>query len=234
MATTPPTSPQRAPQPPKTIIMSAPAVALTCYFDIVPVPDEDMSEYIRNSTIEIAHSEAKDLSITCFDVSNSGLIAIGFHSHSGIVHIYNNDGSFLRRYQFKVNGKFSVGFIGDDLAVYFLRGNLIKVFNSEGQLAHVYTLPSTPRNINNTHKLLQRTTKEINGKTYTLESDIPNWTSFSRLVRTNEDGSRDILYDATFAHNFKTICSLFFIIFFFALCIRGVIQQSIYKAQQEN
>lgn len=213
------------------LIASASVIGL----EATPVSEEDLQKYIDNSNIQISSAPSMDRSISCFDVSENGLIAVGLPGTPDTIHIYDSKGIFQYRYIFECDGIWGIGFVDDCIAIYYVRGDLIKLIDTNGQIIAVYDVPLTSANHAQIYNLIDRTSKQINDKTYHLESSIAIFEApYSRIIEISADGTTRVIYDVTFAHTFRTVIGVILIISFFAFFIRGLIQKEKEKGQAET
>lgn len=175
--------------------------------------------------------------IKCFDVNESGQIAIGSEkSADKIVAIYSSTGDFLYALSFEADGSFGVEWNGDCLNVYLVRASVLAQVDSQGKVLGVFAVKDTAENNSYWNNTVHSATRNAGGTEYKIDNNLGplNYiqSSYSRLVATSADGNSTVLYDVG---NSKAISSAFWlviVIIFVTLAIISIIKQ--FKKNRQN
>jgi len=187
---------------------------------------EKKAEAIERIRLQLIRDDRIKAGIQCFDVNNDGMVALAFQAYSrGWIYVYNADGEFQYGFRFITNGDFGIDFYQEHLAIYFARGNMIAIYDSMGNCIDIREEPDSKLNSYRFREILNRSHKEMNGKWYTLERDVPFFDSYSRCVVVNDQGVKTVLYDVSVMHNIVQIARLTGLVCFFAFVIRGIIKK---------
>ena len=176
-------------------------------------------------TIDLQVIQVTDIEqgIHCFDVSQNNTVALGFDSR---IYVYNSDGEFQYGFSFRRDGAYGITFHEEQLAIFFLRGNVLATFDSTGNCVDIQKAVSTEKNNVLIKELLNRTEKEVAGKRYSLDRDYEIGDSYARLIMRDEVGKETIFYDASSNHSIGQIVLVALIVGFFFVVIRGCIKKS--------
>jgi hypothetical protein len=176
-------------------------VALCCFIvstAITPVTamqnrDESDIDGARFLDLSVFNTISSERTIQCFDVNEQGWFAIGYRGNK--INVYDQNGDFQYGYQFSCNGDYGITLLSENIIIYIVRGGTIAEFDPEGKLVSVEKAIFTQDIMNN---IICRTSKLIGSTTYSLERDIGFFSGdYSRLVSTQENGEREVLYDVT-------------------------------------
>lgn len=192
----------------------------------------DMKKTVISSKEEIAMAECIQLqiienddlknSIQCFDVSENGNVAIGMEwAAQKIIYVYDATGTFLYGLAFNCDGAYGIEFVGENINILFLRGNLLATYDSNGICHGIQKLAETEQNYGVMKKILTRTDKTVQGKHYSLERNWNTGDSYSKLIISDEQGEKTVFYDASPQRSFGQSILVIFIISFLGLLIRG-------------
>lgn len=203
--------------------VSATAQTLKTY----PIDDKVKAAIISKANIQPIETASIINRITCFDVSDSGEIAIGVDwASNSAIYIYDSSGVFQHGFIFYVDGDYGIAYCDNLLGIYCIRGDTIMLCDDSGTCMDVRTLSSDERGYWQAKEILNRVSKEMGGKKYVLERDLEIGDSYSRLVKIDEQGNRTVLYDATPEHNIGQILGLSIVICFFLFVVWGCITKA--------
>jgi hypothetical protein len=201
--------------------LTASAVVMPIGLSAERVSDEKAQAYMSSTKPKVGYDEHTDLAVSCFAVSESGLIAVGFDTAPRSVNIYRSDGTFIQRFDFHCDGSYGIAWEGSDLAIYFSRSDLVEMYTLDGQGIGAYKVLRTEENNKRTRELLYPKETTVGNITYQLERDVGlSLRSYSRLTATDIDGNVVVIYDSTGVHNIGTICLLLCIAVPFVLAIQ--------------
>lgn len=198
-------------------VISVPvANAMTLGFVTYSLSGEEKAEAIKKINLELIYDDSNKVGIQCFDVSSNGSIALAFQSGSkGWVYVYNPKGVFQYGFTFVADGDFGIEFYQEFLALYFIRGNRIAIYDSSGTCIDICDEIPPNQNIGRTKEILNRYQKELSGKQYILERDVALGDSYSRCVVIDQQGIRTEIYDVSTKHSAGQIVRLISILVFF-------------------
>ena len=177
---------------------------------------EDMKNRIlENISIAVLYEEPAKNTIECFDVSDDGMIALGFSdSETKMIGVYTPDGVFQYGYKFNTNGKFGVEWDGNNIIIYFVRSDLAVSVNPTGDVDDILVIQNTIENNNYWNHSVFSKKRIVGDVEYTIKNDMGFFnifaSSYSQLVVTDidVDGGTNIVYDVNSSH-FVRVISIF-------------------------
>lgn len=189
---------------------------------------EEWNQIIESIELTVLTEEPSKQDIACFDISEQGLIALGFNtSPKKTVLVYDSSGVFLYGFRFSSSGSIGVAFVEENIAIYFARSNLVATYAQNGECIALENVLSTQNNSEPKQELMYATKKEVNGSEYRLERDIGIIAqSYSRLVVTDDTGVEQILYDVTLQHNISIIMVGGLVLATFGLLLTYVVKRT--------
>lgn len=207
--------------------LSTSIFAMQTGFTTKEVSTEKRENILSNIDLKITMQEAKDLGISCFDVSDNETIAIGASDAvQKYVYIYNKYGVFQYGYSFNSSGSFNIEWDNENIIIYFVRSDLAASFDENGNNIELRRIENTTENYSYWNQL-DSSKRIVNGTSYTIENNIGLLkfltTSRSQLVKTEANGDVTILYDVKTGHVARAITLLVVIIVIFivaVLCIK--------------
>ena len=203
--------------------VSATALTLKTY----PIDDKVKAEVISKANIQPIETANIKNGIKCFDVSDSGEVAIGVDwASNSAIYVYDSSGVFQYGFSFYVDGDYGIAYCDNLLGIYCIRGDTIMLCDDSGTCLDVRTLSSDIHGYIQVKEILNRSSKDIGSKKYVLERDLEIGDSYSRLVRIDEQGNRTVLYDATSEHNIGQILGITAMICFFLVVVWGCIKKA--------
>ena len=183
--------------------------------------EADRVSTVRNLKLELLDNDNYKVGISSFDVSKEGKIALAINH--GRIYVYDADGSFLYGYRFRTQGDYGVVFAGENVAIYFVRGDCLVVFDPEGNCIDLQDVlyPDHP----DSTWLYRRVSKQQDGKTYKLQRNVGFLDTYGSLVITDADGNRNAFYDISKQHTIGTIMFLAGLVGFCVFVIIGIYKQ---------
>lgn len=192
-----------------------------------PIDDEIKAAIISKANIQPIETANIKNGIKCFDVSNSGEVAIGVdRASNSVIYVYDSSGEFQYGFSLYVDGDYGIAYCDNLLGIYCIRGDTIMLCDDSGTCLDVRTLSSDEQGYFRAIEILDRISKEMGVKKYVLERDIEIGDSYSRLVKIDEQGNRTVLYDATPEHIIGQILGITAMICFFLIVAWGCIKKA--------
>lgn len=218
-------------------ISTFPAYSMLNGFEIEPLTSTENKRIKSNTTFEHFDEEPAKDSIECFDVNESGEIAIGSESHSSkIISIYSTDGVFLYALEFETEGGFGLEWQDNGLNVYFVRGAIGINIDPQGNILDVFAIKDTMENNSYWNNVVFSSTRNVNGTVYKIDNDLGIFnivqSSYSRLIKTTPNGVETVIYDVGNSQLFYSILWLGVILIVLIVAIISIAKQ--FKKNLEN
>lgn len=207
-------------------------LAMNTGFSTQSLPEDDIDTFLNNVNISILAEEPPKKAIKCFDVNESGAIAIGSSNfeHKTIC-IYTDKGDFKYGYSFECSGSFGIEFDNNDLIIYFVRSDVAVAVNPIGEVESVLRIQNTIENNDYWNKCVFSTKRKIGDTEYFLKNDmgILNLfaSSYSQLITANKYGEESIIYDVNSAQLSNMVVAVSGVIVFISLVVAVLIRQFI-------
>jgi len=143
--------------------------------------------------ISVFYQNEIDRLIKCFDVNEYGYYAIGYKNNT--IHIYDSLGTFQYGYRFNTDGSYGIVLKEDSIVIYLGRSNIAVEIDPTGKCIGAEKIYFSKDVVDN---VMNRTSKQIGNVYYYLERDIGLFNGdYSRLAKTDEEGTKTVLYDMT-------------------------------------
>lgn len=158
-------------------------------FSTSELPDSNQKKIEENINLKPISQMNANYKVDCFDVSDSGQIAVGVSSGGNkYVYVFDSDGQFDRGYSFTCDGMFLLGWNSDNVLIYLVRGNYEISINDQGLVSEVRKIEGTTENDAYWRKIMNAKTKTVGEKEYLLKNN-------KMIVKTKD--SETIIYDAS-------------------------------------
>lgn len=206
--------------------------AMNTGFTTEALSEKDKATILANINISVLKYEPPRKAITCFDVNENGLIAIGCESSENkTIGIYTSDGVFQYGYKFRDNGRFGVEWDEDNVIIYFVRGDVAVTLTPEGKVENILEIQNTIENNSYWNQFVFSTKRKIEDTEYALKNDMGVFnifaSSYSQLVVTNAKGEESVVYDVNSIHFFNVIIVFVGVLLFGCLVVFGIIRECI-------
>ena len=162
---------------------------------------EDMSEEDRNGAqennmgkVDMLSSEPKFLlGFANYAINPSGCFAIsGSYLTNSLIAVYDADGNYLYGYSINNPGSIAVSWVDDNIAVYFVRSNTIRVLDQNGTVLSEETSDDAMYNqLTANTQVIQDTTYVA--KHWLINHELLRWGSYTKLVRIS-NGEESVLW----------------------------------------
>lgn len=162
------------------------------------MPEENQRKFLRNVSLVAWQEDFSGRAIECYDVSDTGMVALGFTrpGHGRYVAVLDGGGMFRYGYVFTCRGEFLLDWDHEGLGIIWVRSNVRAVFDEEGEclsIAEYGTDSASGRYLNR----LRQPARRVGEVTWILRSDSPLALNYARLVRTDADGNEMVLHEAS-------------------------------------
>lgn len=188
--------------------------------------------FLSNINLHLITDEPKKSAITCFDVNDNELIAVGSEkSTKKTVSVYASDGTFKYGYTFNCSGEFGVEWDDNNIIIYFVRSDIAALFDETGTNLELKKIQDTTDNNSYWNHSVYSTQRSVNEKQYNMKNNMGLFNifapSYSQLIKTETDGNIVTIYDASSTHTAKFAIVLIAIIVLVALAISTIVFQAL-------
>ena len=189
------------------------AFAMNTGFSTEILSEDRQNRIIKNISIAVLDEEPAKDTISCFDVSDDRMIALGCSDlETKTIGIYTPDGVFQYGYKFNTGGKFGVEWDGNNIIIYFVRSDLAVSVNPTGDIESILAIQNTMENNTYWHSSVFSKKRIVENTEYTLKNDMGLFnifaSSYSQLVVTYANGDTNKIYDVNSSH-FLRVISIF-------------------------
>ena len=199
--------------------------AIHSQLDTQALSDKEVDNIVRqNEFVKI--TSYNPLAVNCFDVRDNHELVVGVDcGGSAIIAVFDSSGNFQYGFQKKKQGSFRVMWIGDSIAYYSIRSNLLFRIDENGEITDVCRVANTTENSIYDRQVLQSATREVGSTTYRMTNDyvfadaLPG--SFKKITKTDVE-STTVIYDASSNQHVRMmvgVVGFFMLSSFIAWCI---------------
>ena len=191
-----------------------------CSIDVdvnTPLVTYENEEYINdpdsfNKRFTVFYEEKPPRSVLCANklaVSDTGLIAVVSTQYlslwwgekflgRNVIYVFNSDGELQYGYYISTSSPIYIEWKGENLVVYFHRGDEVVELTPSGEIADVRRHDNSDYSLKYIQEVTYASEVQVGDKTYRLSQNI--FGKSSMLIETNADGSERIVYDARVMH----------------------------------
>ena len=166
--------------------------------------DEAASQFLADIDLKLSDTIVENAMISSFDVSPSGMIAIAFNTGSEkAINVIDQNGVYQYGYTFQCDGKYGVDWCGQNLAICFVRYNVVAIFDASGVCISIERIDDTlidsaAHNNSYWNSYIFADCLEHNNVRYELKGILGTLRfANSKLIATTESGTANVLYDAS-------------------------------------
>ena len=201
------------------------------------VDENDKQIFISNIDLSLIREEPEKNAITCFDISESGLIAVGTQNlNKKLVMVYTSDGHFEYGYEFNCSGSFGIEWDDDNIIIYFVRGDIAASFDKAGDNVDLKKIQNTIENTSYWNNDVFCTQRTINNNLYYMNNGNRLFSvampSYSQITKVDPDGNSEIIYTCGNNQVLKFVM-IFIIIVVFVILITKVVFSQFIKLKKE-
>lgn len=186
------------------------AYAMTTGFATDEMPLEEQKVFLSNCSIDLIDSDDRTDSFTCFDVDERGFIALGIdNSTSKKIYIYNSEGEFQYGYSFENSGTFSMEWDNENIIIYFTRSGVAALVDKKARIIELRMISESLENYDYRTYVVFATKRTVGNIEYEMKNDpgiiYGLSPSYSQLIKLDQQGNMDIIYDCSSFHNARVI-----------------------------
>lgn len=201
------------------------------FVSVKEIEEEWKNTFVANLSLDTVKEEPEKRAISCFDVREDGMIAIGVSNSSRkTICIYNAAGFFQCGYNFNCDGNFGIEWEGDYLIIYFVRGSIGARLSLSGLIDSVFSIPQSTENTKYWNDVVFSTKRTVQESEYILRNDSGVLdlfaSAYSQLIVTNERGQTRTIYDASSRHQLSSGFLLIVIFVFVCVVVVSVIKKT--------
>ena len=198
-------------------------------YGIAPLSEEDAAAYASEITFSAIGTPPTTMPISCFDISDDGLIAVCFKTSatSYIICVYSEDFTFQYGFSFYSMGSAGVSWIQDELNVYFVRSGILVTVDENAKITKILGFPDTVQSDKYYRQEILVTSRTFDGKQYVLDNPgIQKLTNqdYARLSVKDGAGNTSVLYgDSTLPPAIVMVLVVAALIMVIAIALRIVL-----------
>lgn len=165
---------------------------------------DECSAFLTAISFDSLDSKEDISAISCFAISNDGIIALGSDvSSNAVINVFDANGQFLYGYSFLNNHcAFTIFFEGENLSIFWLKNKYIGSFDSAGNCLLFRKAVSSSSNFEAYDNESQRPENGTVGTLkYYAKRGLGLKTSYVQFVVEDSDGNQRVICDVTDAYN---------------------------------
>ena len=198
--------------------------AMTTGFQTETISEERTEKILNNLDFSVEETEKSFNSISCFDISDNELIAIGVDDgYDKFINIYDENETFKYGYSFTDYGSFGFEFDNDNLIVYLVRSDLAVLLDREGKCLSIESiLNTTDNNYYWNHSVFAKVKEHNDDKYYQTNGNgflrifSP---SYSQLIKVSPDGTKTIIFNKSTDYSIVNLLTIIVFILIMSIVI---------------
>ena len=187
---------------------------------------ERLNTFYDNVSIKVEEREPIKSSIYQFDVNEKGMIVLLHYDSFGYKHQYirviSSDGTFVKAFSYKPSGDVAIRWVGDNLQIFNIRGDIAFTMDLDGNILGVYDFLANDvwrEYWNNELKAREKTVGEV---TYKISSD-DNEPLDTKIIVTSAEESKAIYSDNGVGAISFLVFGTVFVVLYITMFIKAVI-----------
>ena len=188
---------------------------------------ERLNTFYDNVSIKVEEREPIKSSIYQFDVNEKGMIVLLHWSSltadsQRYIRVLSSDGTFVKAFSYKNPGDVAIRWVGDNLQIFSIRGDIAFTMDLDGNILGVYDFLANDvwrEYWNNELKAREKTVGEV---TYKISSD-DNEPLDTKIIVTSAEESKAIYSDNGVGAISFLVFGTVFVVLFIAMFIKAVI-----------
>ena len=212
--------------------------AVNTGFKTNQLPDEEKYVLVSNINILPIDQEPVKKTISCIDVNENRLIAIGQNtSDRKTICIYSNDGVFQYGYNFNCSGDFGVEWDNENLNIFLVRSSVIVSVTPKGEIVDVFEVQNTIENNSYVNNFIHSTKRTVGDIEYSIRNNlgILNFvaSSYSQVIIQDDTGAESVIYDVSSMQLSNMMVTIIFVCGFVLIAVAVIVWQLI-KLKRER
>ena len=203
--------------------------AMNTGFSTSEMSAKDQQTFLSNIRLSTLSNEPQKGAIACFDVWESGLIAVGTAvAENKYILVYNAAGEFQYGYSFQCNQSFGIQWDNENIMIYFVRSDVAASFCPDGTPAELKRIENTVENNSYWDHFVFAEEKTVGNNRYILNNrGLLNVFAFSysQLLRIDQNGTETLIYDVSKAQTVKAVFIMAAVLIFVAVVVAGIVRQ---------
>lgn len=204
------------------------ALAMNTGFETDNMEYEEQQTFIKSVDLKLITEKPSSYSVLCFNVNEDGLIALGSESlDEKIVSVYSLDGDFIYGYTFNCSGSYGIEWDENNLIIYFVRSDVAAMFDEKGNCLELKKIPVTFKNNSYWNDYVFSKERTVGNSEYSLKNDMGPFnlfaSSYSQVIKTDSDGSTNVIYDVNNDQLIKTIFIFTGVVLFIAVVLWRIV-----------
>lgn len=204
------------------------AFAMNTGFETDNMEYEEQQTFIKSIDLKLITEMPASYSVLCFNVNEDGLIALGSESlDEKIVSVYSLDGDFIYGYTFNCSGSYGIEWDENNLIIYFVRSDVAAMFDEKGNCLELKKIPVTLENNSYWNDYVFSKERTVGNSEYSLKNDMGPFnlfaSSYSQVIKTDSDGSTNVIYDVNNDQLIKTIFIFTGVVLFIAVVLWRIV-----------
>lgn len=199
------------------MIFSFPAFSNGTNFTITDIPNEEKQAIIDNINIKRIETYDNLPGFDSFDVNDNGNILLLYHTSVTTLLVFNENFDFLYGFEININGNSGAEWNGENIILYTYRSYLLHEIDTNGNIIELKKVDDVLSN-----SYLFATEKTVNGTTYKAEKSFPLSSTYSRIIKT-DNNIETIIFDVSKENLKGNIITFSLIITFIGVVIGGLI-----------
>lgn len=203
--------------------------AMNTGFSTSEMSTKDQQTFLSNIRLSALSNEPQKGAIACFDVRESGLIAVGTAvAENKYLLVYNAAGEFQYGYSFQCNQSFGIQWDNENIMIYFVRSDVAASFCPDGTPAELKRIENTVENNSYWGHFVFAEEKTVGNNRYILNNrGLLNVfaSSYSQLLRIDQNGTETLIYDVSKAQTAKAVLIMAAVLIFVAVVVAGIVRQ---------
>ena len=209
------------------------AQAMNTGFSVKEISLEEWEDFAEVLNIEMLDAPINNEPFECYDINENGLIALGIKTRYTAICVYDQQGEFQNGFSFDCTGTYKIEWDSDNIIIYLVRSNIAASFDKHGECVGLAEIEDLDENWAHGRSFDSRY-RTVGNTEYVCKNDIGFLnifaSSYSQLVRIDENGVETMLYDVNDTQLARSITSFVLILLFaisvFTILIRSIVINS--------
>lgn len=188
---------------------------------------ERLNIFYENVYIKVEEKEPIKSSIYRFDVNEKGMIVLLHWSSltadsQRYIRVLSSDGTFVKAFSYKNPGDVAIRWVGDNLQIFSIRGDIAFTMDLDGNILGVYDFLANDVWREYRDNELDAREKTVGNVTYKISGDDDNRFN-TRIIVSSAEESKVIYEDHGVGNISVFIAGCIFVVLFITMFIKAVI-----------